>query len=130
MKDLLLLCIKIVNISYGNKLYNQKDGVPMGYPLERIIAGIFMVDLERNLASKLSTHMTKWKRYVDDTIAYIKPSSIDYVLSVLNSVYKNITFEEEKDNAISFLDVLILRNNISLETTVYCKVTHNDAYLH
>ena len=123
MKDLLLLCIKIVNISYGNKLYNQKDGVP-------IIAGIFMVDLERNLASKLSTHMTKWKRYVDDTIAYIKPSSIDYVLSVLNSVYKNITFEEEKDNAISFLDVLILRNNISLETTVYCKVTHNDVYLH
>ena len=68
--------------------------------------------------------MTKWNRYADDAIAYINPSSIDYVLSVLNSsVHKNIkfTFEEEKDNKISFLDVLILTNNDSIETTVYRK---------
>ena len=72
---------------------------------------------------KLSTQMTKWKRYVDDRIAYIKPSSTDYVLSVLNSFHKNIKF-------ISFLDVLILRNGRFVETTVYRKLTHNDVYLH
>ena len=57
-----------------------------------------MVDLERNVIPKLSTHMTKWKRYVDGTIAYIKSSSIDYVPPVLNSFHENIkvTFEEEK----------------------------------
>ena len=71
-------------------------------------------------------------RYVDDTITYIKPSSIDYVLSVLNSFHKSIkfTFEEDKDNKILFLDVLILRNGSSIETTVYRKFTHNDVYLH
>ena len=71
-------------------------------------------------------------RYVDDTITYIKPSSIDYVLSVLSSFHKSIkfTFEEDKDNKILFLDVLILRNGSSIETTVYRKFTHNDVYLH
>ena len=80
-----------------------------------------MVDLERNVITKLSTHMTKWKRNVDDTITYINPSSIDYVLSVLKFFHKNIkfTFEEEKDNKISFLGVLILRNGSSIETAVY-----------
>ena len=111
MKDLLLLCTKNVHFSYDNKLYNQKDGVAMGSPLAPVIAGILMVDLEKNVIPKLSTHM-KWKRYVTDTITYIKPSSIDYVLSVLSSFHQNIkfTFAEEKDNQISFLDVLILRN--------------------
>ena len=90
-----------------------------------------MVDLERNVIPNLSTDMTKWKRYVDDTITYIKPSSIDLVLSVLNSLNKNIkfTFEERKDNKISFLDFLILRNGSSIETTVYHKFT-NKVYLH
>ena len=66
MKDLLLLCTKNVHFSYDNKLYSQKDGVAMGSPLGPVIAGIFMVDLERNVIPKLSTHMTKWKRYVDN----------------------------------------------------------------
>ena len=61
-------------------MYSQKDGVAMGSPLGPATAGNFKVDLERNVIPKLSTHMTKWKRYVDDAITYIKPSSIDYVL--------------------------------------------------
>ena len=52
-------------------------------------------------------------------------------LYVLNSFHKNIefTFNNEKDNKILFLDVLILRNSSSTETTVYRKLTHNDIYL-
>ena len=132
MKDLLLLCTKNVHFSYDNKLYSQKDGITIGSPLRPVITGIFMVDLERNVIPKLSTHMTKWKRHVDDTIIYKKSSCINYVLSVLNSFHKNVkfTFEKEKDNKISFLDVLILRNGNSIETTVYRKFTHNDVYLH
>ena len=93
----------------------------MGSPIGPVIAGIFMVDLERNVIPKLSTNMTKWKRYVNETITYIKPSSIGYVLFVLNSFYKNIkfTFEEEKDNKISFLDGLILRHGSSYICTTY-----------
>ena len=53
------------------------------------------------------------------------------MLSVLNSFHKNIkfTFEEEKDNKTSFLDVLILRNGSSIETTVHHNFTR-DVYLH
>ena len=66
------------------------------------------------------------------SVRYIKPSSIDYVLYVLNSFHKNIkfSFEKEQDNKISFLDDLILRNGSSIDTTVYRKFTHNDIYLH
>ena len=64
----------------------------MGSPLGLVIARIFMVELERSLLSKLSSFMTNWKRYVDDTIAYVKPDAIDHVLSILNSFHENISF--------------------------------------
>ena len=40
------------------------------------------------------------------------------------------TFQEEKDNKISFLDILILRNGSSIETTVDRKFAHSDVYIH
>ena len=58
MKELLLLCTKNEHFSYDNKLYSQKNGIAMGSPLGPVIAGIFMVDLERNVIPKLSTRMT------------------------------------------------------------------------
>ena len=127
MRDLLLICTKNVNFPHYDKLSSQKDGVAIESRLEPVIVRIFIVDLERNMIPKLSTYMTKWKRYVDDTITYIEPNSIDYVLSVLKSFHKNIKFtvEEEKDNKILFLDVLILRN-----ATPCRKLIHNDVYLH
>ena len=104
----------------------------MGYPLSLVIAGIFMVELERSLLPKLSSYMTSWKHYVYDTITYVKPDAIDLVLSVLNSFHENnsFTYEREINGRISFLCILILRNGNSFETTVHRKSTHNDIYLH
>ena len=72
-----------------------------------------MVDLERNVIPKLSIHMNKWKRFADGTVTYIKPSSIDYVLSVLNSFHKNIkfTFEEETNGSFTHNDVNLHRDS-------------------
>ena len=102
----------------------------MGSPLGPVIAGIFMVELEKSLLPKLSSYMTSWKHYVDDTIAYVKPDAIDHLLSILNSLFENIlfTYEPEINGKISFLDILILRNSNSLENTVHHKSTHNDIY--
>ena len=36
----------------------------MGSPLGPVIAGIFMVELEKSLLPKLSSYMTNWKHYV------------------------------------------------------------------
>lgn len=57
--------------------------------------------------------MTPWKRYVDDTIAvismYCHLTSIEYVLSVLNSFHQNveIIYELEQNGKINFLDILL-----------------------
>ena len=72
MKELLLLCTKNTHFTFKNEIYQQCDGVPMGSPLGPVIAGIFMVELEKSLIPNLTEHMSPWKQYVDDTIAVIK----------------------------------------------------------
>ena len=67
----------------------------MGSPLGPAIAGIFMVELERNLLPTLSQYMTSWKRYIDDTISYVKVDCIENVLNILNYFHVNISFTYE-----------------------------------
>ena len=104
MKELLLLCTKNVHFTFNNDIYQQCDGVAIGSPLGQVIAGIFMVELERTLLPRLTEYMTPWKRYVDDTIATIKLISIDHVLMMLTTFHKNIKFvyELEINKKISF----------------------------
>ena len=132
MKELLLLCTKNVHFTFSNDIYQQCDVAAMGSPLGPVIAGIFMVELERTLLPRLTEYMTPWKRYVDDTIATRKLTSIDHVLMILNTFHKNIkfTYELEINKKISFLDVLLIRKNDTLETTIYRKSTNNGVYLH
>ena len=87
-----------------------------------------MVELERSVIPGLANKLNNWRRYVDDTICYIKHDSIDYVLSKLNSFHKNMQFtiEVEKEGRISFLDVLMIRDKNNIETTVHCKSTNNN----
>ena len=68
---------------------------------------------------------------MDDTICFIKIEYVEYILSVLNGFDNNteFTLEEENDGVLYFLDVLICRNNNSIETAVYRKSTNNDIYL-
>ena len=132
MKELLLLCTKNVHFTFNNDIYQQCDGVAMGSTLGPVYAGLFIVELEKTLLPKLIEHMTPWKRYVNDSITTIKLTSIDHVLMILNTFHKNIkfTYELEINNKISFLDVLLIRKNDTLETTIYRKSTNNGVYLH
>ena len=132
MRDLLFLCTKNVHFNYNGDIYTQVDGVAMGSPLGPVLAGIFMVELERTILPTLREHMRPWKRYVDDTIPYIKEESIERVLSKLNGYHDNIefTYEIENDGKLPFLDVLVIRKDYEVETTVYRKNTNNDIYLH
>ena len=97
VQELLLLCTKNVHCSFNGQFYLQKDGIAMRSPLDTVIAGIFMVELEKGLLPKLSSYMTSWRSYVDDTIAYVKPDAIDHVLSILNSLCENISFTYEQE---------------------------------
>ena len=57
---------------------------------------------------------------------HVKTGSVEYVLSVLNSFYKNIkfTYEEKQNNALQLLDVLFIRDGENLNTNVYRKERH------
>ena len=72
MKEMLTLCTKNVHFTFNGDIYLQTDGAAMGSPLGRVLAGIFMVHLERSLVPVLKDQLSFWKRYVDDTITLIK----------------------------------------------------------
>ena len=76
--------------------------------------------------------MTSWKRKVDGTIACVKADTIEHSTSIINSYHENIsfTYEQEINKKILFLDILILRNGNSFETTVHRASTHHNIYLH
>ena len=132
MKKLLTLCTKNVHFTLNNEIYIQNDGVAMESPLGPILANVFIVELENTLVPRLHEHVKKWKHFVDDTFAYVRNESIDYVLITFNSFHPNInlTYEKENNSQLPFLDVLFIRNGTHLDTTVYQKDTHNDLYLH
>ena len=51
-----------------------------------------MVELEKCIIPTLSDHLKSWKRYVDDTLAFVKIGMHDYVLDRLNSFDEKIKF--------------------------------------
>ena len=77
MKEMLLLYKKNVHFSYNHDICIQRDGVAMGSPLSPVLAGIFMVNLERLLVPKLNVYINFWRRYVDDLIALVKIGSVE-----------------------------------------------------
>ena len=90
-----------------------------------------MVESERTIIPSVSDKIKLWKRYVDETIAFVKNVEINNVSSFLNSYYSNIQFtnEIEQNNQIPFLDVLLIHNVETISTTVYRKVTNTDIYI-
>ena len=77
----------------------------MGSPFGPVLAGIFMVHLERTLMPELEKFMKPWKRYVNDTITYIKPDFITNVIDILNKFHQKIkfTYDVEHNGKISYL---------------------------
>ena len=104
MKDLLYLCTKRVHFTY----------------LGPLLTNIFTISLEEAILPSIKKHEARWKRYVDNTNAYIDPSKIEFFLEKLNSYHPNIqfTFEIEENQKIKFL-----------ETTVFRKETNTDLYI-
>ena len=90
-----------------------------------------MIELEKAILPELTECIKYWKRYVDDTISFVKLGTISYIITKLNSSDNNIqfTFEEEDKGTLPFLDVIIRRKGNSILTTVFRKHTNNDIYL-
>ena len=77
--------------------------------------------------------MDFWRRYVDDTLSFVKNDQVENVLKMLNSFHSsiNFTYEIENNSKISFLDVKIHRqHNGNFLTSVFRKPTNTDLYMH
>ena len=131
MREMLLLCTKNEHSAFKDVLYLQTDGVAVGSPLGPVLAGIFMVDLERSLVLLLPPELGFWKRHVDGTITFVKIGTVDHTLSMLNNFHPNIqfTYETECNFKLAFLDVMLCEDGENIATTVYRKVTNADVYL-
>ena len=61
----LLLCTKNALFCFGGGIYQQNDGVAMGSHLGPVLAGTFMVELEKRIILMVTYIISHWRRYVD-----------------------------------------------------------------
>ena len=101
-----------LHIQWGY-IYIQLNRVILDSPLWPLLANVFMFPLKESIVPTLKDCLIYWKRCVDDTHAYIQPYKIDYVMKKLNTYHQQtqFTYELEKDQRISFFDVLIRKTN-------------------
>ena len=109
-------------------MFKQTDGMAMGSPLGPTFANIFMCHLEDLFLQQCpcSFKPVFYKRYVDDTFVLFKDRShAELFLNFINSFHPNIKFtmDIESENQLSFLDILITRDNNSFTTGVHRKGT-------
>ena len=72
----------------------------------------------------------KWKRYVNDTVCYLKIDTVTDILNKLNGFHQKIQFTYElENNKLAVLDVLLICNKDAIENTAYRKPTNSDIYL-
>ena len=84
MTELLYICTKNAHFTLNNKTYFQVDVVVMGSPPGPVLVNIFIVELEQYIIPILSSDVSLWKRYVDDTICFIK------LLTSFNKVFETL----------------------------------------
>ena len=94
-------------------MYVEQNRVAMGAPLAPVMADIFMAHLETTLMDQLKqSGVCEWHRYVDDTFVLLEPkANVTDVLTILNNFHASMkfTYELEKDQSLSFLDVGVIR---------------------
>ena len=117
-KRLLERLTKDCVFSVNNILYKQIDGCPMGGSISVVMAGIFMVKLERDVLKPPLPIF--YKRYVDDTYVRRKKDEPDILFDELNAYHQNINFTLER-NPVKFLDTQFSYNNDEMITAVVSK---------
>ena len=128
-KKLLDICVKNNFFIFNQNLYFQKDGTPMGGCVSSTLADIFLSFHEKIWLQNCPQNFKPvlYRRYVDDTFLLFKDQShIQNFLSYINDQHNSIKFtcEMEKNNSLSFLDVLVKKSKDKFNTESYTKPTN------
>ena len=102
--------------------------LPWDLHLVPVLAGTFMVHFETTLVPGLEKLMKPWKRYLDDTITYIKPDFITDVIDILNKFHQNIKFTYEVDHNGKILTCFGNEMQWKIRNNYFSLKTNNDIY--
>lgn len=146
LKEFILEAAEIVltnnTFTFNGKHFKQIKGTAMGTKMAPTYATLTLGYLEEKMYKEINRlfneetemYITKhWKRYLDD--CFIVWNSGDNNLSVfkniLNELNPDIKFTaDESLNRISFLDILLTKQDEVIMTDVYYKPTDTHQYLH
>ena len=125
------LCLDNTYLCFPKTFYRQIFGIAMVSPISVIVANLVMESIENKMRKEFASPPRIWLRYIDDTFVVSKKTEVASFHKFINNIEDSIKFtvEQEVENAIPFLDVLIIRNNGQLTTKAYRKPTHATRYL-
>ncbi|XP_023223770.1 uncharacterized protein LOC111624992 [Centruroides sculpturatus] len=112
---------------FNQKIYLQKQGVPMGSPLSAVLAELIMRDVEQKIfkVPLAMCYPSLYLRYVDDILLIWENSEEEFIqfMQQLSSVHStiNFTWEKEQDRSITFLDMRIQKSIEGPQFTVHHK---------
>lgn len=96
-----------------------------------MFADLILEILQEEMIKKLHFRLPFFIRYVDDILTAIPADKVNEIKNVFNKYNQHIQFtiEEEKNQRISFLELLCIRENQSIKTDWYHKDTWSGRYL-
>ena len=110
-----------VIFSTHNGYYKQVDGLSMGSSFAPHLANGWLHQFD----GRIKGQSTLYSRYMDDVLCIMPNDQIQTKLNEINSFHPALKFtcEIEKDNCISFLDMLIINDNGALSSKWFRKQT-------
>ena len=130
-KLLRISCLKMP-FMFNGQTYKQIEGMAMGSPLSCLMAGFAMEMVESKMSSYEGEKPLLHKRYVDDCFDVFTTRTAAYdFLDFLNMQLPELKFtiEEEKDQALTFLDVNVSRKGGVFTTSWNVKSTNTGLYV-
>lgn len=112
--------------------FRQIEGTRIGNPASPAIANVVMHYILKRVVNRLSFQITFLFLYVDDTCLAVSEAQVDNLLTEFNAEHPKIQFtmEKEKNGQLSFLDVLLIRQNVgTLRTNWFTESTSSGRLL-
>ena len=135
------LVIKNNNFKFNNVWYNMCQGIGMGSSISPTLASLTIAYLEEKMYTRLERDYDlayrqyvedNLKRFIDDCFMLWKRKYGDYnnLFNVLNNMDDKIEYTmDTSDTKLPFLDVMVCKVGVHIETDVYHKETDSYNYV-